>query len=206
MKYKKEHIKPNGRKLIRGGPRDLQNRQKQQLSNVVDPTDLIKELKGEIDKLSEELRERPVVNGYSGEQMDDEIRTAVTDAVKDLKEDMVQSNDKEQKLAVELTEKEKELEKIKNAHNEEIRKLLTEHSEKLERLTATVMGGTAVQHPDNDRPQLEDVFIDPLEDDAGKDLKPFLEEKIISVDEKDNMFDKVDKLRGMLGKGLPTKK
>jgi DNA repair exonuclease SbcCD ATPase subunit len=210
VKYKKEHIKTNGRKLTGGGPRDLQRRQ-QQSDIVIDHSGVIGELKNEINELSKELRERPVVNGYSGEQMDDEIRSAVTDAVKDLKKEMKHYTEREQGLATTLQEKEKEIEKIKKKYDEEIKKLLKEQTEKLEKLTESVInnqyrqGDIIVEDYESDRPQIETAFIDPLEMDAGKDLKPFLDTKDISIDEKENIYSKVDKLKGMLGK-LPSKK
>lgn len=208
MKYKKEHIKPNGRKLIGGGPRDLQRRQQQ--TDIIDHSGLIKDLKDEVSKLSKELIERPVVNGYSGEQMDDEIRSAVTEAVGGLKQEMKQHNNREKGLAIELKEKEEELEKIKDKHGDEIKVLLKEYSDKLEKLTTSIINSkqqesVVIEESESDRPQIETVFIDPLEDDAGKDLKPFLDVKDVSTDEKENMFDKVNKLKNLLGK-IPTKK
>jgi len=48
-------------------------------------------------------------------------------------------------------------------------------------------------------------FVDPLEEDAGKMLKPFLDVKDASTDEQISMFGKIDKLKGMLGKLPPQK-
>lgn len=204
MKYKKEHIKPNGRRLTSGGPRDLQRRQQQ-----IDHGDLIKELKDEVNKLSKELIERPVVNGYSGEQMDDEIRSAVTEAVNGLKQEIKQRGKQEKGIIIELKEKEKELEKVKDEHGKEIKKLLKDHGEKLEQLTTSIINSkqqesVVIEDYESGRPQIETVFIDPLEDDAGKDLTPFLDVKDVSIDEKENMFGKVSKLKELLG-NLPIK-
>jgi len=102
--------------------------------------------------------------------------------------------------------KEKELEKAKTEHTKQVEKLLKEQNKKLEELTTSVLNGqrtTIVESGDN-RPKMETVFIDPLEKDAGKDLESFIV-RDISIDAKENMFEKVDKLKGMLGK-LPTKK
>jgi len=49
---------------------------------------------------------------------------------------------------------------------------------------------------------MEQVFVDPLEDDAGEGMKSTINIETITKDEEVN--DKVDKLRGLLGK-LPTK-
>jgi ribosome recycling factor len=203
--YKKEHIKPNGRKLVSGGPRDLQRQQQQ----FTDQSGVINELKNEIIRLTEELQRQPS-GGYTGEQMDNEIRSAVTDAVKDLKKEIKNYHKQEKQFLVDIKEKDKELEKIKDKYSKEIKNLLKEHSEKLEKLTMSIMkSGRHImveeEDQEDDRPKIEQVFIDPLEKDAGKELKPFLDVKDISTDEKENMFDKVDKLKDILGK-LPVKK
>jgi hypothetical protein len=55
-----------------------------------------------------------------------------------------------------------------------------------------------VEQTDPDRPKMEQAFVDPLEDNAGDDLKPS-----ISVDQiiKENTIDdQVDKLRNLIGK------
>ena len=189
MKYKKEYIKSNGRKLIGSGPRDLQRRQQQ--ANVVDHSDIIKELKNEINILSIELKERPIVEGFSGEQLDSEIRTAVTEVVKELKE------------------KNNKLEQIKEEHNKEIKILMKEHSEKLEQLTESIIKGGSqnqeVEDYEDDRPKMVSEFVDPLEEDAGRTLEPFLDVKDTSTDDQPNMLGKIDKLKEILGK-LPSQK
>jgi len=51
---------------------------------------------------------------------------------------------------------------------------------------------------DPDRPQMEQVFVDPLEDDAGEGLKSSIQiETVVKDDEVD---DKVNKLKDLLGK------
>jgi predicted nuclease with TOPRIM domain len=55
---------------------------------------------------------------------------------------------------------------------------------------------------DPDRPQLEQVFVDPLEKDAGKGMKASISIETVVKDEE--VGDKVDKLKGLLGK-LPNK-
>lgn len=209
MKYKKEHIKSNGRKLIGGGPRDIQRRQVQSDSGNIDHTDTIKELKDEIKRLSTELHERPVIGGFTGEQVDKEIRNAVTDAINDLKKEIKESAGREKELTKELKFKDKELEKTRDKYSKEIANLLKEHNRKLEELTTSLLmrsqNGEIVENVDNNRPKMKTVFIDPLEEDSGKGLESHVGIKDVSINEKENMFEKVDKLKGMLGK-LPTKK
>lgn len=209
MKYKKEHIKSDGRRLIGGGPRDLQRRQ-QQTETVIDHSDVIREFKDEVNRLSEELKERPVIDGFSGEQMDNEIRAAVTEAVSELKKELKDYHKKEEQLIKELKEKDNLLEKIKDKYNKEIKNLMKEHSEKLEKLTTSFIESTAQNknteddYIENDRPKIKAEFIDPLEEDAGITLEPFLDIKGSSTNDQENMFGKIDKLKGILGK-LPSK-
>lgn len=53
---------------------------------------------------------------------------------------------------------------------------------------------------DPDRPQMEQVFVDPLEEDAGEGMKSSI--NIEEVTKDDDVENKVDKLRDLLGKKL----
>jgi hypothetical protein len=53
---------------------------------------------------------------------------------------------------------------------------------------------------DPDRPQMEQVFVDPLEKDAGEGMKSSI--KIEEVVKEDDVENKVDRLRDLLGKKL----
>jgi len=79
--------------------------------------------------------------------------------------------------------------------------LLIAAAERFERAAASVSNGEVVGDPD--RPQMEDVFIDPLEE-----RKSELEHKIVVEDvshvEKEAMADKVSKLKSLMGK-LPSR-
>jgi len=55
---------------------------------------------------------------------------------------------------------------------------------------------------DPDRPQMEQVFVDPLEEDAGKGMKATINIETVVKDEE--VGDKVNKLKDLLGK-LPNK-
>ncbi len=55
---------------------------------------------------------------------------------------------------------------------------------------------------DPDRPQMEQVFVDPLEEDAGKGMKASIQIETVVKDEE--VGDKVNKLKDLLGK-LPKK-
>lgn len=63
-----------------------------------------------------------------------------------------------------------------------------------------IMNGEVIIDPE--RPQMEQVFVDPLEKDAGEGMKSSI--TIETVTKEEEVEDKVDKLRGLLGK-LPKK-
>jgi hypothetical protein len=58
---------------------------------------------------------------------------------------------------------------------------------------------------ESDRPQMETVFIDPLETNAGDGLKAHIDVEEVSVLEKEDVSEKVIKLRNLMGK-LPNNK
>jgi len=206
MLYKKEYVKTDGRHLRTGGPRDLQRRQQiQDTSSTV----AIQDLKTEIKKLSDELRERPVIGGFTGEQMDDEIRKAVSGSLKNIKE----ATSKEiEELKLELKKSKgneeillKKLEKAEKVKNDDIISLLKEQVEKLENLNIRPTVQFEEKPVDIDRPQIETTFIDPLEIDAGKELEPHINVKDVSHGEEENVAEKIGRLKQLIG-GLPNKK
>ena len=58
---------------------------------------------------------------------------------------------------------------------------------------------------ESDRPQMETVFIDPLEIGSDEGLKAHIDVEGVSGSEKESMFKKVDKLKSLMSK-LPTQK
>lgn len=83
--YKKNYVKSDGRKLLRGGPRDMQARLNSP-AGLAD-AEIIELLKGQIDDLRYELRNKqsqgstPPEGYFTPEQVDAEIRKAVEQAV-----------------------------------------------------------------------------------------------------------------------------
>ncbi len=206
MLYKKEYVKTDGRKLRAGGPRDLQKRQQIQDTSS---TAAIQSLKTEIERLSNELRERPVIGGFTGEQMDDEIRKSVSESIKNIKE-TTSKEIEELKLSLKKSKENEEtllkkLEDINKTRNEDITRLLKEQVEKLENLNISTTTRYEEIIVDPDRPQIEEMFIDPLETHSGKGLELHIDVKDVSSGEEEDMFEKVDKLKQLLG-GLPPNK
>ena len=86
---------------------------------------------------------------------------------------------------------------IKESNDPEIaNKLTISLIEAMEKMTLNVSVET-------DRPQMETVFIDPLEGGVGDNLESHIDVEGVSVVQKENIRDKVSKLKNLLG-GLKT--
>jgi len=188
INYPKEFVKPDGRKLVSGGPRDLQRRQLNH--QPVGESDL-GVLKKEFNRLREELKETQKIPAgfFSPEQVDEEVRNAVEQAVKETMASIKNPNHDKNKLEVDELKKEIAFLKQSLEGKEEVIDVL--------RLKVSINEDVVI---DSDRPKMEHQFIDPLDKDAGKGLKSHIDIMDVPTDEKDNMFEKVDKLKGLLGK------
>ena len=85
INYPKELVKPDGRRLIAGGPRDMQRRALTSDLPTTSSSEVGDQLAKKIEELSQALKSKPVVpDGYmSPDQVDSEIRKAVEEAVKE---------------------------------------------------------------------------------------------------------------------------
>lgn len=229
LKYNKEYIKKNGRKLMGRSPRDLQRKQAQQ-SDVYG--DIIKDLRNEINDLKEKLQNSSTkkTGMFTPEQVDTEINKIVSETIKELTVKHKNKWEKRETAHLELNlktklkynkiilEKETEYKKLIAAKEELLidlrdqNKLLIEGLCKIKegndpeitnKLTALLLGiteKTALNVAiESDRPQMETVFIDPLEADAGDGLEAHIDVKDISITQKENIQDKVGKLKNLLG-------
>lgn len=259
MRYNKELVKPDGRMLRSGGPRDLQRKQ----MSSIDESLIIKELKSQINDLMSQLNSK---GRFTGEEVDDEIRKAVKSAVdytkksynekisnfkkqveelkkvntelsnnvtslnsrevgllseiKSIKSDnkvlldkvdskyrgiMDRLNSKIESLNKTIEAKDEIIKVLKNRDLEgaisgdDLAGLIKDQNEKIERLSEAVASGDDFVS-DPDRPKMEEIIIDPLEKDAGKGLKSHITVKKSESDKKDDVQDKVKKLKGLLGK------
>jgi hypothetical protein len=193
VNYPKEFVKPDGRKLVAGGPRDLQRRQVIQPAGELD----LSGFKEEFHTLREELRKAKLQQSpdgfFSPEQVDEEIRKAVEQAVKETMESV--KNPDYDKHELEVNKLEREITLLKQS--------LEGKKEVIDALRSNTCSPEDVVI-DSKRPQMEHKFIDPLDKDAGKGLKSHIDIIDVSTTEEDDMSKKVDKLKGLLGK-LPNK-
>ena len=183
-----------------GGPRDQQRRQ----SSVGSVEAEVKELRTQIAQLTQELIKKSSTGGeFSADEVDDEIRKAVAGAVDETK---VGFGEEINKLTNRNVGLEKELDVLKSALNAKDTEDVTALSRKIEELTMVVAASKGGEiELDPDRPKMENVFIDPLSKDAGKDLESHVDIKDSSPKEKVNVDEQVDKLKSLLGK-LPSSK
>lgn len=85
---------------------------------------------------------------------------------------------------------------------EQMEKMLAEMTEKMQGLA--LAAGHSIEDVDPDRPQMETVFIDPIEKEDKVESHITVEEDV-STTKKEEMATQVNKLKNLLG-SLPTKK
>lgn len=227
FKYHKEYIKRDGRRLAGGGPRDLQR--KVQDSGSKD--EVISELTKEVHALRKQLSEKPA-SGFTGEQVDDKINKVLDQTISELEakhakntEELIdklkfmdeenlrlekensnlkienQAIKEELKVKNRLMERFADVSRDREEQSNKLTTLLTEATEKIERLV--IDGKVSEDFTKSDRPQMEDVYIDPADEDY-EDVESYIKSKDISITEKEKQADKVNKLKDLLG-SLPGK-
>lgn len=212
--YEKKIITKD-RRIMPSGPRDRQRKQKMQQAPVADSSALITELREHISSLQRRLSEAPK-GGYTAEQVDEEIIKAIKVETADLKAKYVVETSKVESLK-------KEIESIEKSHKKElaakdeiiaqlksapagdnnVTALLAEATKKIEDMATQLSFKQTGEMPESDRPKIEPIFIDPIEKETK--VESHFEVEDISIAEKDQMVDKVSKLKNLMG-GLPLKR
>ena len=229
FKYNKEYVKKNGRKLRTGGPRDLQRRQVQQSDVYEDLiedlrkeiSNLKKELQDDPVKKAGMFTAEQVdadINRVVSETIK-ELTTKHKDGLEKKETAFLEFSLKtklkynkiileketeckklvaaKEKLLTDLRDQNKSLvEKLceikESSDLEIVNKLTTSLLEAMEKVPSNIT-------IESDRPQMETVFIDPLEGGAGEGLEAHINVKDVSVTQKENIQDKVNKLKNLLG-------
>lgn len=187
ISYPKEFVKSDGRKLRSGGPRDLQRRQKITQSTESDITGLEKRFDSFKEELQKIQPQKLPKEFFSPEQVDEEVRKAVEQAIAEVSNNTNKNGDGLE----EIIQLKKEIAVLKQN--------LVGKEELIETLKSKVVVSGA-EIVDHERPKMEQQFIDPLEKDAGKGLKSHIDVTDTTESEKDNMSEKVNKLKNLLGK------
>jgi rRNA-processing protein FCF1 len=206
------------RRVMPSGPRDRQMKQKMQQAAVVDSSALIEELRHQITTLQNKLDSAPQ-GGYTAEQVNDEIEKAIKAETADLKakvkiaESEVKGLNQELNNTVKayesrLKEKDdliKELKERKPETDNNVTTLLAEATKKIEDMSRQIQFHQTGEVIDADRPQMETVFVDPIEKESKVETHFGVEIEDVSITKKEEMNDKVGKLKNLLGK-LPSKR
>ncbi len=228
MEYNKFGNK-QGRRVSTRGPRDLQRRQRQMeqasvfSSNSIDDlTKEITDLKKQIGEQSKEQNKISPGQMFTAEQVDERINKAVIESVEEVKiyynqqmkelRDAIKPTDEVKLLEhtlklrdaeiMKLGDRNVELEAVNNSMGSDmggLKEMLTETTKKMETLMNLTHEG--VEYHDSDRPQMEEVFIDPIEKEEK--LKAFIDVKDVDESTKVSMDEKVDKLKSLFGGKIP---
>ena len=180
MEYKKKFVKKDGRILTGGGPRD-QNRR----INYLDvPVTIVKEVVNELQPN----------NLFTGEEVDKQVIEAVEKV--NLKVNMLEL-EKEN-----LNNRISDLTSIIKDKDSLISNL-TEMNNKFSDTISKFSSGekTSINYVDEDidRPTMAPVFVDPIDAGSEEELIPHIVVKDTSNEEKENVDDKVNKLKNLLG-------
>jgi len=115
--------------------------------------------------------------------------------------DTISRQEDKLKLADEkLNNKDEIIEGLRKESDSIIKQLIEDHTKKMEELSNSLADrGHVINEGDSDRPQIEEVFVDPLEADSGSGMESHMDVEDVSTEEKEAMKDKVNKLRDLIG-------
>jgi cell fate (sporulation/competence/biofilm development) regulator YmcA (YheA/YmcA/DUF963 family) len=207
MRYNKESsketVKKDGRRLLKGGPRDMQRRAVN--LDYDSDVELINKLNDEIKKLRSELSNHPIVDTYTAEQLDNEVSKAVESAVNEMTASFKVQLKAKDGIIKDMNSR---IEDITDNFNKKIKSL--EEIISVKSLIIDDLKNSRSHHRDDDneaktvgeRPVMEDVFVDPLDSGSGKHLKSFISIESLSVGGKEETENKINKLKKILGNKL----
>ena len=196
--YNKE-FQPKDRRIMPTGPRDRQMRQAIQMVGT-DQSLLIEELRSQINRLQEQVDNKKsiIVEGYTAEQVDEEVIKAVKSETENLK---LQHEQEKNHLRSIIDSKDEIIQHLKSNQSNNL--VITEDKIATLILEATKNLSLNFESPTKDnRPKMETVFVDPTE--TNRDIENHIVIPEISPIEKEDINSKVNKLKGLLGK-LPNK-
>ena len=195
------------RRILPNGPADRQHKQAvSAISSSLDQS-LVSELREHIVTLKKQLNNKKAGEGlYTTEQVNAEIIKAIKDETSELR---AKNSTYEAKNKEILTTHEKEINVLKNIIKEkdvlidEIRanKSYSIDESKLAEMIAESTKNAAVgilSTVEPDRPKIGAAFIDPIEKDVKVEKHFKIED--ISIRKKDDVNDKVAKLKALIGK------
>jgi hypothetical protein len=203
--YNKVYEKKDGRKLVATGPRSNQIRQKlqQEEAPVAVDTLAIEELKNELKNITSKILDKPSANGYTKEQVDKMVNTAIEEVSIDLEKKYIFEIDTLKKSLAISTDKVKELTVTNLGLQERVDKkddVILELTTKLSKGPAVIMAtdGMSYTPDESDRPSMDNVYIDPTEKGAGEGMEAHLTVKEVKS-QKPKLASNVNKLKELMG-------
>ncbi len=220
LTYNKQ-LTTKDRRVLTSGPADRQR--KQQAINNAGGVDLslVEELKKQIIHLQEQLEKKSPTEGlYTSDQVNEEIIKAIKVETVNLKSknemlenkilDLKKNHEKEISSLKEIIKnKEEVIQQLKDNKSSagisesKLVELLGEATKRIEEMSMNHQG-LSKSDIDPNRPKMETIFVDPIEKTAPEIEKHF-EVEDVATDKKEQMFDKVNKLKNLMGK-LPVKR
>jgi len=162
----------------------------------------ISDLKSKEESLKEKIRELKTGMSNSAKSQKEEREKEIAEIEKKLEKkysSKISELEDKLKLAEDrLSEKEKRLEELKEEKESTIQRILEEQNKKIEALAKNIsLEKLGIDDPD--RPEMEDVFVDPLDEDSGSGYESHVNVEDVSTTKKEKMAKKVDKLKDLMG-------
>jgi len=198
--YNKEYT-PKDRRILTNGPRDRQRKQAASGTPSVVDSSIIEDLKKHIENLELRLKSKNTNEGlYTPEQVNAELEKAIKAETARLKTEVAVLKSKNEELEKRNRELTEELKSSKSVGIDEA--ALAEMISKAAQNIVSNDGNFA--SVDSGRPKIGTVFIDPVDKESKVESHFEVEVQDISKEKKDNINDKVAKLRELMGK-MPSK-
>lgn len=206
--YNKVYEKKDGRKLVATGPRSNQTRQKQQQEEIpvaVD-TSAIEALKDELKNITSTITNRSSAEGYTKDQVDELVNTAIEEVSVDLEKKYIFEIDTLKQSLNNSTERVQELTAANKSLQERVDKkddVILELTTKLGNTPSVIMATDDMSYTPEDpgRPSIDNIIIDPTEKGAGDRMESHLTVKEVKS-QKPKLSSNVDRLKELMG-GLP---
>jgi len=220
LTYNKQ-LTTKDRRILTNGPADRQRKQQAINNTSVADLSLVEELKNQIFNLQEQLEKKSPTEGlYTSDQVNDEIIKAVkvetinlsakNEVLENKILDLKNNHEKEiHSLKEIIKNKEDIIQQLKDNKSSagisesKLVELLGEATKRIEEMSMNNQGLSKID-VDPNRPKMETIFVDPIEKTAPEIEKHF-EIEDVATDQKDQMLDKVNKLKNLMGK-LPGKR
>ncbi len=208
--YNKVYEKKDGRKLVATGPRNSQTRQKRQeveAPAVIDTT-AIDALKDELKSITSTITNRSSTEGYTKDQVDEMVNTAIEEVSIDLEKKYVFEIDTLKQSLADSIERVKELTTTNTNLQERVDKkddVILELTAKLSSTPSVIMATDDMSYTpeDSSRPSIDKIVIDPTKKGAEDNIESHLTVKEVKS-QKPKLSSNVNKLKELMG-GLPGK-